>query len=114
MRWVMEYVGWMEEQWRIVVWSDESRYTVRGNDGGARVIRKTEESILAYKFGCGGFGPLIIAEEAATQDYALEKLIEKRIPEIKDTEDLKRVLNEERMYDRCKAAIIAKVCSTEY
>jgi hypothetical protein len=27
--------------------SDESRYTVRGNDGGARVIRKLEERYAA-------------------------------------------------------------------
>ncbi|CEG67670.1 hypothetical protein RMATCC62417_04067 [Rhizopus microsporus] len=36
-----EHVNWTVEQWSSVIWSDESRFTVTGNDCGARVIRKS-------------------------------------------------------------------------
>lgn len=56
LRWAKEHDNWTEEQWRGVVWSDESHFTVEGNDGEARVIRKvceryTEKSNRVIAFG---------------------------------------------------------------
>lgn len=56
LRWVKEHDNWTEKQWRGVVWSDESHFTVEGNDGEARVIRKvckryTEKSNRVIAFG---------------------------------------------------------------
>ncbi|KAI8391681.1 uncharacterized protein BYT42DRAFT_629532 [Radiomyces spectabilis] len=34
------------EQWRSVIWSDESRFRMNGNDGCIRVIRKANERYL--------------------------------------------------------------------
>ncbi|KAG2204440.1 hypothetical protein INT47_005231 [Mucor saturninus] len=43
LRWAKERVHWTTEQWRGVVWSDELRFTVEGNDKGVRVLRKVGE-----------------------------------------------------------------------
>ncbi|CEG63295.1 hypothetical protein RMATCC62417_00463 [Rhizopus microsporus] len=43
LRWALNHANWTQEQWESVVWSDESRFTVEGYDGGARVIRKVGE-----------------------------------------------------------------------
>ncbi|KAG1465276.1 hypothetical protein G6F56_004921 [Rhizopus delemar] len=51
LRWAKERVNWTKEQWDGVVWSDESRFTVEGYDGGARVLRKDVYiNILSNKF----------------------------------------------------------------
>ncbi|KAG1150509.1 hypothetical protein G6F37_003029 [Rhizopus arrhizus] len=31
LRWVKEYLNWAEDQWRNVVWSDESRFCMKGS-----------------------------------------------------------------------------------
>ena len=38
LKWAKEHVDWTTDQWADVVWSDESRYTVEGADGGVREI----------------------------------------------------------------------------
>ncbi|CEP09788.1 hypothetical protein [Parasitella parasitica] len=41
--WAREKVNWTPEQWRSVIWSDESKFNVNGSDGRIRVIRKEGE-----------------------------------------------------------------------
>ncbi|CEP13574.1 hypothetical protein, partial, partial [Parasitella parasitica] len=59
LKWCEERVNWTIDQWKSVVWSDESRYTVVGNDGGFSFIRKEDERFLeqhileTHKFGKG-------------------------------------------------------------
>ena len=43
LRWAHKHANWMVEQWSSVIWSDESRFTVTGNHGGARIIIKVGE-----------------------------------------------------------------------
>ncbi|KAG1471563.1 hypothetical protein G6F56_002054 [Rhizopus delemar] len=43
----MEHVNWTEDQWKSVVWSDESRFSLNGNDADPRVIRKVGERYQA-------------------------------------------------------------------
>ncbi|CEI98479.1 hypothetical protein RMCBS344292_12586 [Rhizopus microsporus] len=75
----------MVEQWSSVIWSDESRFTVTGNHGGARIIRKvgerygTKHIVQTKKYGGGGvmiwncfhangFGPLVLVDGIVDQD----------------------------------------------
>lgn len=59
LRWAKERVSWTINEWRGIVWWDESRYIVEGYGGQARVICKLEESYKpehiksASKFGKG-------------------------------------------------------------
>jgi transposase len=85
LQWCQEKVDWTVDQWKSVVWSDESRYTIVGNDGGFRVVRKEGERYLeqhileTHKFGkgsimlwgCfwyGGLGPLVALTGKIDQD----------------------------------------------
>lgn len=45
--WTQKYRSWTVEQWNKVVWSDESRFCLHGNDGRQRCIRKTGERYWA-------------------------------------------------------------------
>ncbi|KAG1454165.1 hypothetical protein G6F56_007390 [Rhizopus delemar] len=57
--WVASKLDWSMEDWSKVIWSDESRFTLRHNDGGVRVIRKMCERyrnkfiLLTFKFDKG-------------------------------------------------------------
>ena len=57
--WARLHRDWTLDKWSNVMWSDESRFTVVGNDGGARVIRRDGERyqpchvITTQKFGKG-------------------------------------------------------------
>ncbi|KAG1442595.1 hypothetical protein G6F56_011000 [Rhizopus delemar] len=93
LRWAMEHVNWTEDQWKSVIWSDESRFSLNGNDADARVIRKVGERYQArhiiptVKYGgggvmiwacfwAGGFGPLAVIEESVNQDVYINILAE--------------------------------------
>ncbi|KAG1443034.1 hypothetical protein G6F55_012791 [Rhizopus delemar] len=60
LHWAKEHLNWTEDQWRSVVWSDESRFCVEGSKRGKRVLRKEEERyderniIFAVKWDGGG------------------------------------------------------------
>jgi transposase len=95
--WAGEHVNWTDEQWASVIWSDESRYTVDGNDGGARVIRKKGERYMANHivpttkwgsgsvmvWGCfwkGSFGPLVRLEGGVDQEAYINILSNRFVP----------------------------------
>ena len=90
-------MNWSVDDWRRVVWSDESRFTVDGNDGGARVLRKAGEryenrhvkpttkwgngSVMIWScFWAGGFGPLVFADGSVDQDAYVNILSGKFLP----------------------------------
>jgi ATP:corrinoid adenosyltransferase len=97
LRWAKERVNWTKEQWYSVVWSDESRYTVKGYGGGARVLRKVGEryhlqhivpttkwgkgSVMIWScFWAGGFGPLVFIDGNVDQDAYVNILTQKFLP----------------------------------
>ncbi|KAG1445662.1 hypothetical protein G6F56_009833 [Rhizopus delemar] len=78
LRCAMEHVNWTEDQWKSVVWSDESRFSLNGNDTDARVIRKVGEKYQARHIipTTGGFGPLAVIEESVNRDVYINILAE--------------------------------------
>ncbi|KAG1048184.1 hypothetical protein G6F43_009407 [Rhizopus delemar] len=60
LRWAKAHLNWTEDQWRNVVWSDESRFCVKGSKRGKGVFRKEGEHyderniISTVKWGGGG------------------------------------------------------------
>ncbi|CEP15733.1 hypothetical protein [Parasitella parasitica] len=40
LKWYSGKTGWGYDKWKYVVWSDESKFNIVGNDGGARVLQK--------------------------------------------------------------------------
>ncbi|EIE80428.1 hypothetical protein RO3G_05133 [Rhizopus delemar RA 99-880] len=40
LRWAKEHLNWTEDQWRSVVWSDESHFCLEGSKRRKRVLRK--------------------------------------------------------------------------
>ena len=90
-------VNWTKDDWRRVVWSDESRFTVEGYRGGARVVRKAGERYQADHvvsttdwgegsvmiWGCcwaGGVGPLAFVDGSVDQDAYINILAKKFMP----------------------------------
>ncbi|CEG67884.1 hypothetical protein RMATCC62417_04240 [Rhizopus microsporus] len=85
LRWAHKHANWTVEQWPSVIWSDESRFTVTGNDGDAKVIRKVGERndtkyIVPTKkyeggrvmiwscFHANGFDPLVLVDGTVDQN----------------------------------------------
>lgn len=93
LEWAKEHVDWTPDQWANVIWSDESRFSVIGADGGVRVLRrvgeryKEELTVPTTKFGkggvmvwgCfwkGGVGPLVAVDGTMNQAKYIEVLSE--------------------------------------
>jgi transposase len=89
--WVILRQNWTIEQWKKIIWSDESRFLLRHNDGGVRVIRKKGERLLdqhvlpTWKFGkgsvmvwgcfwAGGLGPLVTLKGKIDQEKYIDCL----------------------------------------
>lgn len=102
--WAKARLDWSFDKWSSVMWSDESRFTVTGNDAGARVIRKQGErykesnilqtdkfgkgSVMVWScFWAGGLGPLVILEENVNQDVYVNLLSKNFIPYFKKLEE---------------------------
>lgn len=97
LKWCEKKVQWTMDQWKQVVWSDESRFVVVGNDGGTKVIRKKGERYLdehilhTHKFGkgsimvwgCfwfGGIGPLVTMTGTVNQEKYIDCLANHFLP----------------------------------
>jgi transposase len=97
LRWAKERVNWSLDDWRRVVWSDESRFTVEGYYGGARVLRMVGEryeerhitpttkwgkgSVMVWScFWAGGFGPFVFVDGSVDQYAYVNVLSEKFLP----------------------------------
>ncbi|MBM6387040.1 MAG: hypothetical protein JSY10_24095 [Paenibacillus sp.] len=54
--WAKERVNWTEDQWYNITWSDESRFTLKGNFHGRKALRKVSERYedSTVKWGGGG------------------------------------------------------------
>ena len=95
LRWAKEHLNWTEDQWRSVVWSDESRFCVEGSKRGKRVLRKEgerydERNIIptvkwggggAMVWGCfwgGGFGPLEIIDTSSVDQETYINILANR------------------------------------
>ena len=114
LRWCQDKVHWTIDQWKLVIWSDESRFTVRGNDGNFRVVCKEGERLLdkhiieTNKFGkgsimfwgCfwfGGLGPLVTMTGKINQEAYVDCLSKKYLPWLQElsTETGKKFLFQE-------------------
>jgi transposase len=95
--WARDKVKLTTEEWSRIIWSDESRFTVVGNDGGARVLRQEGEryqtrhikstvkfgkgSVMVWGcFWAGGLGPLVVVEETMNQDSYVKILADHFLP----------------------------------
>lgn len=85
LRWARENVHWTDEQQSSVIWSEESRLTFTGNDGGVRVIKKfgkrcdakyivltkkynNDRVVICSCFYAKFFGPLVLVDGRVNQD----------------------------------------------
>ena len=88
--WVSSKMNWTFKDWSKVIWSDESRFALRHNDGGVRVIRKKGEryhskfgkgSVMVWGcFWSGGLGPLVTLKGSVDQDKYVDCLSQKFLP----------------------------------
>lgn len=91
LKWAKDHVNWTDDQWKNVMWSDESKFTAGGHAGAPRVIRKEGQRYDAKNvvsttkwgvgsvmvWGCfwgGGFGPLWFFEKSVDQDEYIDCL----------------------------------------
>ncbi|CEP19521.1 hypothetical protein [Parasitella parasitica] len=89
--------NWTPEQWRSVIWSEESKFNVNGSHGRIRVIRKEGERFSpdhvhkTMKFvngfimiwGCfwaGGLGPIVTMKGSVDQDVYVDCLSNHFLP----------------------------------
>jgi hypothetical protein len=101
---IQRRLGWCKEKakmtiegWSKVIWSDESRFSIVGNDGGARVLRMEGERFQerhikeTVKFGkgsvmvwgcfwAGGVSPLVVVEDTMNQDSYVKILADHFLP----------------------------------
>jgi len=101
LKWAQLHINWSNEQWRQVIWSDESRFRVCGNDGTPLVLRKQGEKyeschiLRSVKFGggsvmvwscfwAGGFEPLVFIDGNMNQESYIDVLSQHYIPWVQD------------------------------
>lgn len=100
-RWSRGHLRWSNSQWRNVIWSDESRFSLFGSDGPARVWRKSYEkyfgdclipkvkkspSVMVWSFMTfDTLGPLIIMDENINSKNYIQILEENIVPFINNS-----------------------------
>lgn len=97
LEWVKDKENWSIEDWGKVIWSDESRYRVVGNDRGIRVIRlankryKSNNIVPTHKYGKGSvmifscfvtgrLGPLVFMDGNVNQNKYIGTLTKHFLP----------------------------------
>ncbi|KAG2202747.1 hypothetical protein INT47_004771 [Mucor saturninus] len=95
--WAREHVNGTYEQWKKVIWSDESRFRIHGNGGFPHVVRKEGERyqschvLRSVKYGggsvmvwsclwSGGCGPLAFIDGNMDQDIYVDVMSNNLIP----------------------------------
>ena len=103
LRWCREKRDWKEE-WKQIVWSDESRFTLFKSDGRAKVWRNSGETYNkdciqpTVKFGGGsvmfwgrfswnGIGPLVLVDGNMDSEAYINVLANNFIPWVRDYPD---------------------------
>jgi len=103
LRWCKQKRNWVEE-WKRIVWSDESRFCLFKSDGRTRVWRNTEEAYRkdciqhTVKFGGGsvmfwgcfswdGIGPLVLVDGNMNSDDYVNVLANNFIPWVRNYPD---------------------------
>ena len=96
LQWCRNHKTWDGEEWKKVIWSDESRFTLFRNDGRTRVWRQQKERydidciVPTVKHGGGGvmvwgcftwdcLGPLIRLEGAINSQRYIEEVLESHL-----------------------------------
>ena len=100
LEWAKEREHWSVSDWQLVIWSDESKFNLIGNDGRVFVRRRTGEELLPeciqpmVKFGggnvmvwgcisCNGVGPLVKVEGRMNSKDYIRILSGKLLPYIR-------------------------------
>jgi transposase len=95
--WAMDKLDWTDADWSTIIWTDESRFALKHNDGGIRVIRQKGERLYnrhvlpTFKFGKGsvmvwgcfwaeGLGPLVTLKGKVDQEKYIKCLEEHFLP----------------------------------
>ena len=100
LQWAKDYKDWTTDQWKNVIWSDESRFNLFHNDDRSFVRRKSGEEyhpdclqktvkhpVSVMIWGCINWysiGRLYICEKAVNQDEYLRILQTRLLPSIND------------------------------
>src|SRR5688572_29993593 len=104
LQWCRQHQGWTDEQWKKVIWSDESRFTLFKSDGKTRVWRLPKEKydidcvVPTVKYGGGGvmvwgcftwesLGPLVRAEGTINSQKYIDILNNNLIPFMEGLEE---------------------------
>ena len=100
LEWCKERQGWSEDDWKKIIWSDESKFTLFRSDGREHVWRRVNEKYHADRvrpcvkygggnvmfwgcFGWDGVGRLVLANEIMNQDAYVNVLIKSYVPWVK-------------------------------
>jgi transposase len=95
--WTLNKVNWGLDDWKRVIWFDESKFNLVGNDGGIRVTRQIGERykpghiVPTKKFGsgsvmiwgcfwAGGLGPLVVLDGSVNQEKYIACLRDNFLP----------------------------------
>ena len=67
LQYAKEHKDWTVEQWKKVMWSDESRFTLFQSDGSIRVRREVDE-VMPHHAWCLPYRPVgaVLGSEVAT------------------------------------------------
>lgn len=100
LEWCRQRLDWTADQWKSVLWSDESRFTLFPTDGRARIWRKSDEalhpaniiptvqaaggSIMVWgTFSWHGRAPLVVFEGIVDSNDYLSLLKRELLPEVR-------------------------------
>jgi transposase len=123
--WAKQHIGWTAEQWKKVIFSDESRISIFGQDGLQYVRRRTGEAhrpecctpsmkhpVSVMLWGCmarDGMGRLQIMDGNVTARKYIDTVLEKKL--MSSAKDIFKVENPEFIFQQDGAPChTAKIC----